>query len=66
MKPNRPKLNPKVWVLVNHNNKTIQYILNEGQPFNGNGSYMSLDYFTHHYSKEVDLSGYENLVNEQA
>ena len=59
----RPPLNPKVWVVVNHSKKTIQYILNEGKPFTQNGSYMSLEYFTHHYSQEVNLSGYENDVD---
>ena len=55
----RPLLNPKVWVVVNHTNKTIQHILNEGNPFGEDGSYMSLEYFTHHYSKEVNVSDYE-------
>lgn len=55
----RPPLNPKVWVIVNHSNKTIQHILNEGYPFNEDGSYMSLEYFTHYYSKEVNVSDYE-------
>ena len=60
----RPQLNPKVWVLVNHNNKTIQFFLNEGQSFNGNGSYMSLDYFTHHYKKDMNIQGY-SFINQE-
>lgn len=54
----RPMLNPKVWVVVNHKEKSIQHILNEGKPFSGDGSYMSLEYFTHHYKEEVNLKGY--------
>jgi len=57
----RPPLNPSVWVVVNHKDKTIQHILNEGNPFNGNGSYMSLEYFTHHYKWDVNLDGYKYL-----
>ena len=56
----RPPLNPNIWVVVNHTNKTIQYILNEGNPFGGDGSYMSLEYFTHHYKNEVNLDGYRH------
>ena len=58
MMKERPKLNPKVWVVVNHSKKTIQYILNEGKPFTQNGSYMSLEYFTHHYKNEMMLQDY--------
>ena len=60
MKPDRPLLNPKVWVVVNHKDKTIQHIINEGKPFTQNGSYMSLEYFTHHYKNEMNLDGYRH------
>jgi len=57
----RPSLNPDIWVVVNHTNKTIQYILNEGNPFGEEGSYMTLEYFTNHYKNDVDVSDYEYL-----
>lgn len=60
----RPPLNPDIWVVVNHKDKTIQHILNEGNPFGENGSYMSLEYFTHHYKNEVNIQGY-SFINQE-
>jgi len=41
----RPQHLPNVWVRVEHTQRTIQFFLNNGEPLEGSGSYMSLSYF---------------------
>ena len=56
----RPHTYPKVWVNVNHTNKSIKFFLNEGQPLRGDGTFMSLDYFSV-YKEDVLLHDYTYL-----
>ena len=55
-----PHTYPKVWVNVNHTNKSIKFFLNEGQPLSGDGSFMSLNYFQT-YKEERMLQDYTYL-----
>ena len=53
----RPQHSPNVWVRVEHTQRTIQFFLNNGQPFIGSGSYMSLSYFNV-YRESMGIHGY--------
>jgi len=53
----RPQHSPNVWVRVEHTQRTIEFFLNNGEPFNGSGSYMSLSYFNV-YKESMDIKGY--------
>jgi len=37
----KPKLTPKIWVNVNHQKKTITYVLNEHKSMVDGGSFMT-------------------------
>jgi hypothetical protein len=52
-----PHTPPKVWVNVNHTNKSIKFFLNEGGPLSGEGTFMSLEYFQT-YKEEMLLHDY--------
>ena len=58
----RPQHSPNVWVRVEHTQRTIQFFLNNGQPFIGSGSYMSLSYFNV-YRESMDIKGYTYTNN---
>tara|TARA_R110002167_G_scaffold4993_5_gene23274 strand:+ start:342 stop:527 length:186 start_codon:yes stop_codon:yes gene_type:complete len=53
---------PNIWVNVNHRQRQITFFENDGGPFNGDGSYMSMGYFNV-YSKSMDIEGYK--INEK-
>ena len=53
----RPKLIPKIWVNVNHENKIIQFVLTEHKSKIRGGVFMTNKQFRL-YREERDLSGY--------
>ena len=49
--------NTQIWVVINHKERTIYYAPKDGRPIDGDGTYMSLQYYTHHYNKRM-IEGY--------
>ena len=61
----KPQHSPNVWVRVEHTQRTIQFFLNNGQPFIGSGVWMSLSYFNvYRESMGIGEYTYTNNLSE--
>jgi len=47
-----------IWVVVNHKEKTIQHFRGGGINTQEGCVYMSMEYFTNHYSQMMDIGDY--------